>query len=295
MTPSDASKRGTHDRYHLSDMMKLLDASSDSASVGETYESTITQLCAITGMQGMVIVLYADGAYAMVSHSGLSDSLRGSIGGHPREFSDIFKSLEEATEPIPFYDANNDEFFPVQFRHQMDYIDVVYIPIRHAGILLGFLCMGKVEPGEWSSRDLAYFSIMGQLLGIIIYRALVKERQRLQAIEAERERTEARMRESIIQALGISVIQEQLNPGDGAAEPAPGSTADLLSSKLTPREKDVLREVATGASNQEIARTLFISTGTVKMTLQGIMRKLNVRNRVEAAVYAVEAGLGPGA
>lgn len=62
---------------------------------------------------------------------------------------------------------------------------------------------------------------------------------------------------------------------------------------LSPREKHVLRQVTTGASNSEIARKLFISTGTVKMTLQSILRKLNVRNRVEAAVYAVEAGFGP--
>lgn len=281
-------------RFHLSAMLDLLDASSDSASIVETYESTMSQLVDITGMRGMALVLNVDGTYMMVASSGLTDSLSGNIVEFPQEFSNIFTQLEHETNPIPFYDANDDEFFPAQFRHRMPYVDVVYIPIRHAGILLGFLCMGKTEPGTWSDDDLSFFSIIGQLSGIIIYRALVTERQRLQAIEQERERTEARMRESIIQALGISVIEEQLNPKPDAPGGASGATARLINSKLTPREKQVLREVATGASNQEIAQRLFISTGTVKMELQSILRKLNVRNRVEAAVYAVEAGLGRG-
>ena len=280
-------------RFHLSAMLDLLDASSDSASIVETYESTMSQLVDITGMRGMALVLNVDGAYMMVASSGLTDSLSGNIAEFPQEFSNIFTQLEHEANPIPFYNANDDEFFPAQFRHQMDYVDVVYIPIRHAGILLGFLCMGKTESGEWPQDDLTFFSIIGQLSGIIIYRALVTERQRLQAIEQERERTEARMRESIIQALGISVIQEQLNAKPGAPGES-GTTARLIEGKLTPREKEVLREVATGASNQEIAQRLFISTGTVKMELQSILRKLNVRNRVEAAVYAVEAGLGRG-
>ena len=293
--PDRASKDDPHEgRFHLTAMLDLLDASSDSASIVETYESTMSQLVDITGMRGMAFVLNVDGTYLMVASSGLTDSLSGNIAEFRQEFSCIFTSLENETEPILFYDANNDEFFPAQFRHQMPYIDVVYIPIRHADILLGFLCMGKVEPGQWSADDLAFFSIIGQLSGIIIYRALVTERQRLQAIELERERTEARMRESIIQALGISVIEEQLNPKPDAPDGTSGATARLINSKLTPREKEVLRAVATGASNQEIARKLFISTGTVKMELQSILRKLNVRNRVEAAVYAVEAGLGRG-
>lgn len=289
------SGRAGEERRLLADMIKLIDASSDSATIDETYESTMVQLADITGMRGMALVLYSNDSFALAASSGLTDSLSGNIAAHPEEFSAIFKSLEHATEPIPFYNANDDEFFPIKFRHQMEYVDVVYIPIRHTGLLLGFLCMGKTEPGPWSEEDLAFHAIIGQLSGIIIYRALVNEKRRLEAIEQERAKTEARMRESIIQALGISVIEEQMNREHSAPGREPGSTVRLISDNLTQREKEILREVATGASNQEIASKLFISTGTVKMTLQSIMRKLNVRNRVEAAVYAVEAGLGPGA
>lgn len=61
---------------------------------------------------------------------------------------------------------------------------------------------------------------------------------------------------------------------------------------LTNREEDVLRLVATGASNKEISRQLFISELTVKMHLASIFRKLQVNDRTKAAILALKAGLG---
>ncbi len=61
---------------------------------------------------------------------------------------------------------------------------------------------------------------------------------------------------------------------------------------LTPREEEVLRLVATGATNREISRRLFISELTVKMHLASIFRKLQVNDRTKAAVLALKAGLG---
>jgi len=55
---------------------------------------------------------------------------------------------------------------------------------------------------------------------------------------------------------------------------------------LSPREEDVLREIARGASNKEIARTLDIAETTVKIHVQHILRKLSLTSRVQAAVYA---------
>lgn len=62
------------------------------------------------------------------------------------------------------------------------------------------------------------------------------------------------------------------------------TSADL--SRLSPRERDILREIARGASNKEIARTLQIAETTVKIHVQHIFRKLNLSSRVQAAVYA---------
>jgi DNA-binding NarL/FixJ family response regulator len=60
---------------------------------------------------------------------------------------------------------------------------------------------------------------------------------------------------------------------------------------LSTREKEVLRLVTGGATNKEIASSLYISHNTVKYHLRNIMEKLHVRNRAQIAVYGVEKGL----
>jgi two-component system nitrate/nitrite response regulator NarL len=61
--------------------------------------------------------------------------------------------------------------------------------------------------------------------------------------------------------------------------------------KLSPREREILVFVARGASNKEIARALDVAETTVKIHVQHILRKLDLTSRVQAAVYAVGAGL----
>lgn len=64
--------------------------------------------------------------------------------------------------------------------------------------------------------------------------------------------------------------------------------------ELTAREREVLGQVVTGASNKEIAEVLGITENTVKKHLQSILDKLHMQNRIQAAVYAVQEGLVPG-
>ncbi len=60
---------------------------------------------------------------------------------------------------------------------------------------------------------------------------------------------------------------------------------------LTQREREILRELAAGLSNKMIARKLEITEGTVKVHVKHLLKKLNLRSRVEAAVWAVQEGI----
>jgi DNA-binding NarL/FixJ family response regulator len=60
---------------------------------------------------------------------------------------------------------------------------------------------------------------------------------------------------------------------------------------LTPREKDVLQHLLTGASNKEIANHLGLQVVTVKLHVRGICRKLNAKNRTQAVLNAKHMGL----
>lgn len=79
-------------------------------------------------------------------------------------------------------------------------------------------------------------------------------------------------------------IQSPTGTGTGLSSP-------VFANQLTAREKEVLEQVSTGASNREIASKLCLSEHTVKNHLKHILQKLHLDNRVQLARYAMENGL----
>lgn len=77
----------------------------------------------------------------------------------------------------------------------------------------------------------------------------------------------------------------------GLSTPPPLAPPPSPLATLSPRERDILRAIAQGASNKEIGREFGIAETTVKIHVQHVLRKLDVSSRVHAAVIATENGL----
>ena len=73
--------------------------------------------------------------------------------------------------------------------------------------------------------------------------------------------------------------------------PVPSKTVQPLENPLTKREQEILALIASGKSNQEIGEVLYIAAGTVRVHVHAILQKLEVRDRTQAAVLAIQKGL----
>ena len=85
-------------------------------------------------------------------------------------------------------------------------------------------------------------------------------------------------------------VQRLVDALGGSPESGPRALPDKLL-RLTDRELTVLRAMATGATNAEIAAELFLSVATVKTHVARVLSKLGLRDRVQAVVFAYESRL----
>jgi DNA-binding NarL/FixJ family response regulator len=111
---------------------------------------------------------------------------------------------------------------------------------------------------------------------------LLKDADRAELVRAVRvvAAGEAVLAPSATRRLVAEVVQR---PGRGPLSPALEA--------LTAREREVLVLVARGASNEEVARELFLGEATVRTHVSAVLAKLGVRNRVQAVIAAYEGGL----
>ena len=98
------------------------------------------------------------------------------------------------------------------------------------------------------------------------------------------------MTSKLVSAYRDASTNETPSPATPATSAVVEAPKTVLST-LSPREHEILRGIASGASNKQIARDCGIAETTVKIHVQHILRKLNVSSRVHAAVIATELGL----
>ena len=96
-------------------------------------------------------------------------------------------------------------------------------------------------------------------------------------------RQAAKGRMAISENLTALLVDALRNQRTSPAAPTPDT--------LTHREKEILSELATGMPNKLIARKLDITEGTVKVHVKHLLKKLHLRSRVEAAIWAVQEGI----
>ena len=150
--------------------------------------------------------------------------------------------------------------------------------IRHFGDMRGKRITQIVAP-EYATQARQEFAakILGTVQtteGTVAVRTAEGRR-----VEVDISSTQLRQHGSIVGVFGLADPTAELPP-------APTSSVDL-----TPRQLDVLRYVAAGHSTDHIARTLGISTETVRNHVRGLMGRLGAHTRLEAVIRANELGL----
>ncbi len=189
---------------------------------------------------------------------------------------------------------------------------LVSVPLVVAGDVLGVAYVGFRRPFEFTDRAISEVMTVVESASVAMTLA---ERARTMRDEAARSAREAAMndvRDALDPQLAALVDGIRDIVGDPAADPTivekasrllgqtirtraaigedlPAPEREAAPSPLTPRETEVIRLAATGATNAQIAESLFLAHGTVKAYMESVLHKLGARNRVEAAMIA--AGL----
>ena len=94
----------------------------------------------------------------------------------------------------------------------------------------------------------------------------------------------------ITEHMTAKLVEQMRKPAQSTSAtgtPGAAGAARASAETLTARERDIVRELARGASNKEIARTLDLAESTVKIHVRNILRKLNLTSRVQVAIYAM--------
>jgi DNA-binding CsgD family transcriptional regulator len=161
----------------------------------------------------------------------------------------------------------------------------VAVPIVVDGAVVGFLHGDRAHDRRALAQlDADALEHFASGFALVFERAVLRRRLRDQRREIRRIATWAEARTGELSDSAIDLSAERAEEKDrGAATPAMLTEDGSLGAHLTGREVDVLRLMADGMTNDEIARALFVSQGTVKFHVKNILRKMQAANRADAS------------
>jgi DNA-binding NarL/FixJ family response regulator len=166
--------------------------------------------------------------------------------------------------------------------------DVVLMDVRMPG-MDGLTATARLTAGEWPPRVLVLTTFHQDAYVFQALRAgasgfLLKDADPAELVNAIRVVAAG-------EAMLSPVVTRRLIDAFATGVVAAARPDDPRLARLTPRERDVLTNLATGLSNAEIGATLGITAGTVKAHVNALLAKIGARDRVQATIVAYDLGL----
>ncbi|GAA2864589.1 hypothetical protein GCM10010472_22380 [Pseudonocardia halophobica] len=183
--------------------------------------------------------------------------------------------------PVLVRDAQNNPRIHRELISLADTRDYAGAPVVAHGTVVGLLHVdryGQADVVDSADRDL--LGLFADGVGLAFERARYQDR--FSALRRQFERQISGIDELFYGTAGWGGTQE-LAPSEPAEQMPHPYLSDGPLGELTRRELEVLRHLAGGASNQDIADRLVVSTGTVKTHVKSVLRKLGAANRADAA------------
>lgn len=186
------------------------------------------------------------------------------------------------------------------FHALMGWESYIAVPIVVDGAIAGFLhgdrAAARPALSQLDADALEHFAAG---FALVFERAVLRRRLRDQRREIRRIATWADARTGELSEGTIDLSAERAEEQDRrSATPSLLTEGGDLGAQLTAREIDVLRLMAEGMTNADIARALFVSQGTVKFHVKNILRKMQAANRADASTrylrMTLRNGSGPG-
>ncbi len=181
------------------------------------------------------------------------------------------------------------------FLATMGWREYVAAPILVEGAAVGFLhggrAAGRRPLAQVDADALEHFAME---FAVVFERAVLRRRLRDQRREIRRISSWAEARTGELSDRAIALSGDETEPPAQRASAPELLAEDGIATHLTTREIDVLRLMAEGKTNGEIARALFVSEGTVKFHVKNILRKMQASNRADASARYLRLTLNDG-